>query len=655
MQMTNNGLNVRYSSAVLGKTFYSLAVFTAFLCLFITADSIYAGAPSPGHYDIFIEAEDLVENFGFDVIEPPRALGYSGGKMLNLWNLSEPGSEGYFAKYYINVEKDGDYYVIVWAQGLDTPYSSPFHILIDQINLYFTKSAVNIISPISRYREDIVAHVMGPIRLKVGKHSLLVRVNERRMYHDQAFNLVLDAIALSREAPDRFPTRRREVALTVDCMRPSVLFSAMTDVSQGGIREVTDYRFWASLTPILKKIGTKNVRIDHIFDDNYYGVVNRNEAGTLTYHWDKLDAVLTQIIAAGARPYFCLSYMPSAISKGPDPYLPPRDYRDWKAVCTELVNHVKKRFKLAGLYYEVWNEPDLTEFWRGSQQEYFNLYRASVEAIVAVDPHAKVGGPATAGFEMTWVRSFLEYIRRESLRLDFVSWHLYALNLQDYTQQIRYVKALLGILGYPENTEMIVSEWNIRGVLHTDNDAFYNAGHTAGVLKIFQEEGLSKSFFFSPKDSSVPSTLHGEWGMVTSNNRPKPVYNLFQAYARLRGRNLRVTTTDNSVKAFATLDKDALRMLIWSYDDWTRFGVHRDVKLKAYLNGTVLSHKKVQRTALRIDSKSSNLPVTSIKTDSAILESSMVSVGDYFEANFELENGAAEYLELKQFNRGRIK
>jgi beta-xylosidase len=440
----------------------------------------------------------------------------------------------------------------------------------------------------------------------------------------------------------------------VDILGESGLFSPMTDVSQGGIKEVTDYRFWASLVPVLKKIGTKNVRIDHIFDDNYYGIVNRNKSGALAYHWDKLDAVLAQIVKAGARPYFCLSYMPGTASQGLSPYLPPRDYGIWKDICTELVQHVTKRFKLAGLYYEVWNEPNLTEFWKGSQQEYFKLYKASVEAIAAVDPHAKVGGPATAGVDIKWMRSFLEYIKRESLQLNFVSWHLYALDLQTYKRQIRDAKGLLSELGYPENPEIIVSEWNIRGELHPDNDAFYNAGHTAGVLKVFHEEGVSKSFFFAPKDSSASTELHGEWGMVTNNGGAKPVYDLFKAYARLRGRNLHVVTSDKNVNTFATFNKGTLRMLIWYYDHETKFGVPRNIRLKAYLHGTGLSGNKVQSTVFSIDSKSFMLPVTSKKTDSLISKSSIVSVNDYFETEFELENGAVQYIELTHSTVARL-
>ncbi len=43
-------------------------------------------------------------------------------------------------------------------------------------------------------------------------------------------------------------------------------------------------------------------------------------------------------------------------------------------------------------FFEVWNEPNLKNFWTGSQQDYFDLYH-TVEVIKAVDAQLKVGGP----------------------------------------------------------------------------------------------------------------------------------------------------------------------------------------------------------------------------------------------------------------------
>ena len=74
----------------------------------------------------------------------------------------------------------------------------------------------------------------------------------------------------------------------------------------------SDFRLTAT-SGLLKSVGTRYVRIDHIYDG--FDVVSR-EGGQLKYDWTKLDAMVGDITAAGALPYFSISYMPPAISKG---------------------------------------------------------------------------------------------------------------------------------------------------------------------------------------------------------------------------------------------------------------------------------------------------------------------------------------------------
>ena len=86
----------------------------------------YAGAPSSKDFDLFIEAEGASKTCGFGVVGPPRGLGCSGNSFLNLWRMSDPKPPGYFAEYNFNLRSAGNFYIVIWVQALDTPYSSPF-------------------------------------------------------------------------------------------------------------------------------------------------------------------------------------------------------------------------------------------------------------------------------------------------------------------------------------------------------------------------------------------------------------------------------------------------------------------------------------------------------------------------------------------------
>ena len=102
-------------------------------------------------------------------------------------------------------------------------------------------------------------------------------------------------------------------------------------------------------------------------------------------------------------------------------------------------------------YFEIWNEPNLEGFWRGTQQQFFDMYKVISQAIKAIDPQLRIGGPSTSSFhpdeevyqrlkakkditaadfigvesKAPWMVEFLSYCEAQNLPLDFVSSHPY--------------------------------------------------------------------------------------------------------------------------------------------------------------------------------------------------------------------------------------
>ena len=72
----------------------------------------------------------------------------------------------------------------------------------------------------------------------------------------------------------------------------------------------------------------------------------------------------------------------------------------WQRLIRELALHLSTTIWLDRLpvVLEVWNEPNHHCFFRGTRQEYFELYEHTVSALHTVDPRFRVGGPATANF-----------------------------------------------------------------------------------------------------------------------------------------------------------------------------------------------------------------------------------------------------------------
>jgi O-glycosyl hydrolase len=73
-------------------------------------------------------------------------------------------------------------------------------------------------------------------------------------------------------------------------------------------------------------------------------------------------------------------------------HYPPRDYAEW----ADYIAAVVTRYKSDVHYWEVWNEPDLAEFWNGTPAQYAALLAVTSSTIKQIDPTATVllGGQA---------------------------------------------------------------------------------------------------------------------------------------------------------------------------------------------------------------------------------------------------------------------
>lgn len=104
---------------------------------------------------------------------------------------------------------------------------------------------------------------------------------------------------------------------------------------------------------------------------------------------------------------------------------PPSDYAKWAGLISATVQHCVERYgadEVKTWLWELWNEPDI-DYWRGTLDQYNELYTATVEAIRAVLPGAKVGGPAVTSGGLNFLKGFLDYTSRRNEPLDFISYH----------------------------------------------------------------------------------------------------------------------------------------------------------------------------------------------------------------------------------------
>jgi len=174
-------------------------------------------------------------------------------------------------------------------------------------------------------------------------------------------------------------------------------------------------------------------------------------AGRPVYDWKIVDRIFDTYLAAHAKPFVEIGFMPEALSANPEPYTrhwpkpddgkgwsyPPKDYAKWAELVRQWALHCAEKYGRAeaeSWWWEVWNEPDIS-YWRGTPQDYQKLYDYTAAALKRALPAAKIGGPASTGpggpRAAEFLRQFLEHCARGSnaatgqtgAPLDFISYH----------------------------------------------------------------------------------------------------------------------------------------------------------------------------------------------------------------------------------------
>lgn len=263
---------------------------------------------------------------------------------------------------------------------------------------------------------------------------------------------------------------------------------------------------------------------------------------------------------------------------------PPMDYDAWAEHVKGIVSYYKHKLGL-DLWYEVWNEPDQgylyanTDFWLGSQEDYFTLYKYSAKGAREADPHVKIGGPAASVWDKGVVEEFIKYAATNSLPIDFITWHTYVGwnnfwgTKSEYQEMSGNIRKWLRQYGYDENTPLIIDEWNYDAGLNDLEDYVTerNSAYTVYALYNMLDTGIDKQAFFNFVDFEHNPLFSGSTGAISNEGVIKPVYNAFKAFTILQGKpeneisnrlKTIISSNDGFLAAMASQTQDHRRIRI---------------------------------------------------------------------------------------------
>lgn len=344
--------------------------------------------------------------------------------------------------------------------------------------------------------------------------------------------------------------------------------------AQGG--ESATYSF-APVIPQLQRLKPKYIRLDHIYD--FYVDITLTNTNQLIFDWKKLDAVLSEIKQSGATPFLALSYMPPAISRGDITDLP-KDWSLWRQTIEATIEHVsgKEGLGLEGVYYEIWNEPDLFGQWKTyGEKNYLTMYeQAHLGARDANNTHVYYfGGPATTKLYPNWVNSLMNMVNQQQLRMDFYSWHLYSAKIEDYRNTLIQYRELMEDFNSVGTIEPLISEWGYASDMHPAYDSPVSAAHGLAALSVMSFD-LDKAFSFEIQDGLDPegNEYWGRWGLMTHQqlgSRLKPRFSMYEWMSKLEGVRINVSGEGDWVKAIAAKgERGTLQVLVTNYDERSR-------------------------------------------------------------------------------------
>lgn len=329
-----------------------------------------------------------------------------------------------------------------------------------------------------------------------------------------------------------------------------------------------------------------------------------------SYDFTFTDLLITALVENGVVPFYRLGVtIENYASIKAYNIMPPSDFKKWAVVCEHIIKHYTEGwadgFNYDIKYWEIWNEPDNYEeieenqLWRGTKEQYFELYTIASKHLKSKFPHLKIGGYGSCGFYtlsqtyvvdgnssprfnyfITFFEAFLKHIKENDAPLDFFSWHHYAAGVSDVQLYAEYARKKLDEAGYTE-TETTCNEWN---AWSSGRGTMQHAALNTAMLIGMQNSVLDSAMFY---DARLTISRFG--GLFHPlERRPYPLYQGFKFFGQLYtlSNQVEVTSDNKDFYALAASNGEKGGILLSN--------IGKETELKLDLNGkTVIACYRV--------------------------------------------------------------
>jgi hypothetical protein len=251
-----------------------------------------------------------------------------------------------------------------------------------------------------------------------------------------------------------------------------------------------------------------------------------------SYDFSETDSYLAPAIEAGVDVLFRLG---ESWEETPTHVPDPEQFEVWAAAAGKIVAHYNAGWADGhhyGIrYWEIWNEPDIPQFWTLTAEDYYRFYDLVAERVLEADPGALVGGPCMAdiGNTVFW-RGFLDHVAESGAPLDFFSWHTYYPWDPSIIAEVNeMLREELDGRGFTE-CRIVVDEWNLHISLYSglpwETDDPIQAAHAVATIAYAQEAPVDELYRY--RTDGEMFGLFDDLGGLTASGMG------YLAYAELR-------------------------------------------------------------------------------------------------------------------------
>ncbi len=369
--------------------------------------------------------------------------------------------------------------------------------------------------------------------------------------------------------------------------------------------------YWEHFKTLQSIMPVKYIRCHGLLGDELgvVRIIEYEEKKHLIYNFTYLDQIFDTMLSHNVRPYIEWGFMPKAIASGEQAVFwwqgnvtPPADFDEWAKLLKTLTEHWIERYgreEVISWPNEIWNEPNLTVFWKDAdQQAYFKLYEVSVKMLKSIDSRIQVGGPAICGGSDHWIDAFLSFVKEKNLPIDNFTRHLYTAEppvkqhseflyhflspMQKPIDELDSVRKQIDSNGFshiPLHITEFNTSYNPRCLVH---DSAFNAAYLARLLAEAGKYTTLMSFWtFCDvfEEADIPRALfHGGFGLIGRWGIKKPTFYLFEFFNKLSS-----TIIHQDESSIASLHDDgSITLIAWNPcpKDTTTLTITKNISLK---------------------------------------------------------------------------